>query len=150
MFLQNIKVEKSKLIEQTFHFWFNDNNHLRSPFPNYIHNELRELAVIKFTKWIKNLKSEAEKEINDEIVGEKFEEIIFETAIPLVKTEDEKITIHYPFLPRINDPINNHNNESSVIVDRMIAKNGDTKYLKVMLETLKDKRKWETKFELPL
>ena len=107
--MQNNTIETSELIEQTFHFWFNDSNHIRSPFPNYIQNELKELAINKFSTWINNLKSEAEKEINDEIIGEKFEEIIFETAIPLVKTEDEKITILYPFLPRIQDKIKQFN-----------------------------------------
>jgi len=148
--MQNNTIETSELIEQTFHFWFNDSNHIRSPFPNYIQNELKELAINKFSTWINNLKSEAEKEINDEIIGEKFEEIIFETAIPLVKTEDEKITILYPFLPRIQDKINNNDNESSIVVDRSIIKKEDLKYLKVILETLKNKRKWETEFELPL
>jgi len=41
--------------------------------------------------------------LNDESIGEKFEKIIFETATKLIKTEDERITIVYPFLPRLKD-----------------------------------------------
>jgi len=148
--MQDITVEDSELIDQSFQFWFNDNNHIRSPFPKYIQNELKIIATNNFTSWLENLKSGAEKEINDVIIGEKFEEIIFESAINLVKTEDEKITILYPFLPRIQDKINNTNNESSIVTDRSIIKKDDLKLLKVIMETLKDKRKWETEFELPI
>ena len=41
-------------------------------------------------------------ELNDEAIAEKFEEIIFEAALPMILTEDERISILYPFLPRLD------------------------------------------------
>ena len=143
-------VENSELIEQTFNFWFNDNEHIRSPFPSYVQEELKQIAIKKFHIWVENLKPEAKDEVNDEMVGEKFEELIFEAAISLVKTDDERISILYPFLPRLGDEITDSDKKKSVIVDRMIDKQKDHSFLKVNLENMESKEKWTTKFELPL
>ncbi len=146
----NPKSESSKeMIEETFAFWFTTNNHIRSPFPEYIHNELRSKATEKFWHWALNLRPDAEREVNDEIVAERFEEIIFETALTLVLTEDEKISIRYPFLPRIGDAIKHQvTGEASTISDRMLAKENDTEYLRVICRKNESGEKWETKFEL--
>lgn len=144
-------VESSELVEQTFTFWFSDNEHIRSPFPEYIRPILKEKAVEDFFKWVSNLNPKAKEEVNDEMIAEKFEEIIFEAAMGLVHTEDEKITIQYPFLPRVDDEIRNNEEDVllSKIVDRALVKEGDTKFLKVKLENISDQQVWETKFELP-
>lgn len=144
-------VESSELVEQTFTFWFSDNEHIRSPFPEYIRPILKEKAVEDFFKWVSNLNPKAKEEVNDEVIAEKFEEIIFEAAMGLVHTEDEKITIQYPFLPRVDDEIRNNEEDAqlSKIIDRALVKEGDTKFLKVKLENISDQQVWETKFELP-
>ena len=145
-------VESSEMVEQTFNFWFSDNEHIRSPFPEYIRPILKENAVDAFFKWVSNLNPKAKEEVNDEMVAEKFEEIIFETAMGLVHTEDEKITIQYPFLPRVDDEIRNNEEDIQIskIIDRALIKEGDTQFLKVKLENVSDQQVWETKFELPL
>ncbi|NOQ72848.1 MAG: hypothetical protein GQ574_12630 [Crocinitomix sp.] len=144
-------VESSELVEQTFRFWFTDQEHIRSPFPNYIRPNLQREATEKFFTWANNINPKAKDELNDEIIGEKFEEIIFETADKLVKTEDERITIQYPFLPRLGDQLKDPQQEGdSNVVDRIMLKEGDTSYLKVVLENSISKTPWETKFELPL
>lgn len=145
-------VESSELVEQTFTFWFSDNEHIRSPFPEYIRPILKEKAVEDFFKWVSNLNPKAKEEVNDEMIAEKFEEIIFEAAMGLVNTEDEKITIQYPFLPRMDDEISNNEEDAqlSKIIDRTLTKEGDTQFLKVKLENVSDQQVWETKFELPL
>ncbi len=145
-------VESSELVEQTFTFWFSDNEHIRSPFPEYIRPILKEKAVEDFFKWVSNLNPKAKEEVNDEMIAEKFEEIIFEAAMGLVHTEDEKITIQYPFLPRMDDEISNNEEDAqlSKIIDRTLTKEGDTQFLKVKLENVSDQQVWETKFELPL
>ena len=104
-----------------------------------------------FFKWVSNLNPKAKEEVNDEMIAEKFEEIIFEAAMGLVHTEDEKITIQYPFLPRVDDEIRNNEEDVllSKIIDRALVKEGDTKFLKVKLENISDQQVWETKFELP-
>ncbi len=144
-------VESSEMVEQTFKFWFTDQDHIRSPFPSYIRPALKTEATAKFFDWANGINPKAKDELNDQIIGEKFEELIFETANSLVKTEDEKITILYPFLPRLGDKLNDSNNSNdSQIIDRLIIKEGDTSFLKVNLENNLTKEKWETKFELPL
>lgn len=150
--LNPYSIESSELVEQTFNFWFNDNNHIRSPFPEYIHSQLKVLASEKFYKWVNNLNEKAKDEINDEVIAEKFEEIIFEIAKTLVMTEDEKITILYPFLPRIDDSIyedaENKKGESNII-DRSIINEGDYQFLKIRLKKKNSEDIWETSFELP-
>ena len=143
-------VESSELVDQTFNFWFSDNDHIRSPFPSYIRNELKLKAVERFHKWADSLKPEAKDELNDEMVGEKFEEIIFEVATNLVQTEDEKTTILYPFLPRIGDVINDNDGAESKVLDRNLMKQKDDSFLKLFLKKVGSDEKWETKFELPV
>lgn len=145
-------VESSELVEQTFNFWFNDREHIRSPFPAYIHPELKEKSTQLFFEWTSGLNEKASEEINEVIIGEKFEEIIFETALELVKFEDEKITISYPFLPRLEDVISDveGGTEMSVVIDRWIKKEKDHVFLHMKLERVKTKEIWETSFELPV
>jgi hypothetical protein len=142
-------VESSELVEQTFKFWYNDNEHIRSPFPDYIRRDLKLSATEKFFRWASGLDPRAKDELNDEIIGEKFEEIIFEEACALVKTEDERTTIYYPFLPRIGDKLEDNGEANSVIVDRVIQKEEDDKFLKLILEKIESKERWETSIELP-
>ena len=126
-------VESSELVEQTFKFWLNDHEHIRSPFPHYIHAQLKVLGVEKFYEWVNNLDEKAKDEVNNEILAEKFEEIIFEAGTNLVLTEDEKLTILYPFLPRIGDQFfENAQTQTgeSKIVDREMKKKGITVTLK--------------------
>lgn len=148
--LDSNTIESSELVEQTFKFWFNDNEHLRSPFPKYIHADLKPKATALFYEWVNGLDPNAKDELNDETVGEKFEEFIFSTATTLIKTEDERITIIYPFLPRLGDSIKDEEKRDCEIVDRSIIKADDTSFLKVVCKRLKDGEKWETSFELPI
>lgn len=151
--LDPYSVESSELVEQTFNFWLNDNQHIRSPFPHYIHAQLKVLGVEKFFEWVSKLDGKAKDEVNDEILAEKFEEIIFEIATNLVLTEDEKLTILYPFLPRLADKIFENAKEQtgeSEIVDREMQKEGDHSFMKVKLKKIENGEVWETQFELPL
>lgn len=144
-------VESSELVEQIFKFWFSDQGHIRTPFPNYIRPSLKKDATEKFFAWANTIDPKAKDELNDEIIGEKFEEIIFETATDMVQTDDERITILYPFLPRMGDQLNDPKEDGvSSVIDRTMLKEKDTSYLKVVLENNSSKRQWDTKFELPL
>lgn len=150
--LNPASVESSEMVNQTFNFWFNSNEHIRSPFPEYIQSDLKRFATQKFFEWASNLNPKAKDEVNDEIIGEKFEEIIFEIASTLVMTDDEKITIEYPFLPRLNDEIyedTENQKGKSIIIDRAILKEEDTNFMKIKLEKIDSDEIWETKFELP-
>ncbi len=142
-------VEGSELVTETFQFWFNDHEHIRSPFPAYIHNDVRRIATERFYEWASKLSDSAKEEMNDEMIGEKFEEIIFDAATNLVKTEDEKLTILYPFLPRTGDKIADEHDLTGIVIDRGIIREGDKSFLKVQMERI-DKSTWNTSFELPL
>ncbi|MBD81481.1 MAG: hypothetical protein CL840_21360 [Crocinitomicaceae bacterium] len=145
--------ESSELMEETFRFWFADNEHIRTPFPSYIRDELKQRAIAKFYDWANGLHDKAKDEVNDELIGEKFEEIIFETASSMVLTEDERLTILYPFLPRMGDKIyEDAQNEVglSEVVDRMMFKEKDHSYFKIKLKKEEDQQVWETEFALPV
>ncbi|MBK5213857.1 MAG: hypothetical protein JJE55_09390 [Flavobacteriaceae bacterium] len=145
-------IPKNSMIEAALDFWFNDQGHIRSPFPTPIRKTLEEKTKTKFSDWTAKLSDGAKKEINDEIIAEKYEEILFETASELVSTEDEKLTILYPFMPRIGDIINPKDastNGESEIIGRNHIKRGDDSFLKVKLKSIGSGKEWETEFELP-
>ena len=143
----------SQLVNASFDFWFADREHIRSPFPDYIRPGLKSKVLERFGKWIGKLDKEAEKMLNDELVAEKLEEFLFEEALNLVSTEDERITILYPFLPRIGDKIfekEETREGESIITDRTLTKEKDTAYLKVSACADPSGKEWETRFELPV
>lgn len=145
-------VIESEMISAAFEFWFSDKGHIRSPFPLYIREPLQMKTLDKFFDWTSKISERAKKEINDEIVAEKFEEILFETASELVKTEDERLTILYPFMPRIGDvikPKDSSEEKESTVIDRFHLKRDDHSFLKVKLRTIDSDKEWETEFELP-
>lgn len=142
-----------EMIDAAFEFWFSNSEHIRSPFPEYIRENLRLLATAKFLDWNSGISEKGRKEINDEILAEKFEEIIFEQALGLVLTEDEKLTIRYPFLLRIGDIIKEKDvaDDSAVskVIDRWALKRGDFSFMKVKLKNIVTGVERETEFELP-
>jgi len=142
-----------EMIEAAFAFWYTDREHVRSPFPYYIRENLRTAAIDKFLNWSSQISDKAKKDINDEILAEKLEEIIFELAIDMVLTEDEKLTLRYPFLIRIGDIIKAKDAPAekgdSQVTDRWSLKRGDHAFMKVKLKNIVSGEKWETEFELP-
>lgn len=147
--IESDTLERSEFIEETFKFWYSDNKHIRSPFPDYIQNQLKINAIEKFDSWVNNLKPEAKEELNDEIIAEKFEEYIFECALLLIQTEDEKISILYPFLPKTGDKIYDADKNESTIADRILKKVKDSNFLHLYCINDQTNEKWETSFELP-
>ncbi|HRO07336.1 MAG TPA: hypothetical protein PK611_06800 [Saprospiraceae bacterium] len=141
--------KKSEFFEVAYKYWYNDNQHIRSPFPEYIQNPLKEIATEKFLNWLNNIHPDAENEFNDEIIAEKFEEILFETALSMVRTEDERITILYPFLPRKGDKIKDDKSKDNIVSGRTIKKDKDNSYLNLKCENLETKSIWETSVLLP-
>ncbi|MCC6600046.1 MAG: hypothetical protein IT223_05155 [Crocinitomicaceae bacterium] len=142
-----------EMLESTFTFWFTDHDHIRSPFPAGIREELRLKSIEKFLTWSEQISDRARKDINDEILAEKFEEIIFETGNEMVSNEDEKLTIKYPFMPRLNDVINAKDaidkKAESCVIAREIYKKGDSTFMKIKLRKIDSGEMWETDFELP-
>ncbi len=143
---------ESDLVRETFNFWYTDHDHVKSPFPAYIKEDLKNQATQLFMKWVNKLPVADRKAISDNEVAQKLEEIIFDTALDLVQTEDERITILYPFLPRLGDKIMDSGpgqKEESKIIDRYIYTEDGNAYLKVRLEKSGNHEQWDKKFELP-
>ena len=100
-------------------------------------------------KWADNLGEQAKKEINDEILLERFEEILFEEGSKLVHTDDEKLTIKYPFMMRIDDLVNDEKHPESKVIKREIINENDTYFFNVTLLEVESGKTWSTKFEVP-
>ena len=146
--LESQKSIDPEMVDVSIDFWFNSKDEIRSPFPDYIKRDLIDTALLKFIEWNKKITDEARKEINDEILAERFEEILFEEAYKMVITDDEKITIKYPFMLRIDDLTKSENGIESKVIARKIKDNEDTSFLHVTLEETISGKKWETSFEL--
>ena len=144
-------VESSELVEETFKFWFTDQDHLRSPFPIYIRERLKTVAISNYLEWMEQLDEKGKEEMGESFFRDKLEEIIFQTAIHFVKTEDEKLTLCYPFMPRIGDKVKEtkDDGEFSIVYERSLIKEGDQKYLRIRLKEDNSEKVWERMFELP-
>lgn len=140
----------SEMAEYAFNFWFNDNEHIRSPFPLYIQSELKLVTESRFQQWLNNINLEAEEDIDEEILAEKFEQLLFESAVPLIKTEDERISILYPFLPRIGDMLLDDQGGKSTVKDRYLYTEDETHFMKVTCLRDDTNEEWNTSFELTI
>jgi hypothetical protein len=148
----------SEFIHDTFNYWINGHEYARSPFPDYIIDELINISKNRFYTWSSELDISKRKEYDKEKLIKVLEGFIFETAFELVKNKDEKITICYPFLPRKGDTLKepevketneDENAADSKIFKREIVKENDTSYLKLFLRNNTTGDLWETKFLLP-
>ena len=136
--------------EMSFKFWFKDNEQIRTPFPEKIQPELRELTSRIFVEWIIELSDDEKSKLDKEEIVEVFEMFLFNQAIGLVEDEEQKITICYPFLPRAGDEVDDVSRGSSTVMARqMHVKENNKKYLKLNLKSLSGADEWETEFELP-
>jgi len=147
---------EAKLITEGCKFWFNDHKHIRSPFPKNIQKELKEKASFLFMDYANNLTEKDKNEVTEEGLLSIFEMFLFSSSLELIEKDDKDqvITIHYPFLPRTGDKVNDKDNGESTITSREVYEKEINKqkekklYMKVSLESLKG-RKWETEFEVP-
>lgn len=142
--------DNNEMTHYAFQFWFSDHEHFRSPFPDYIQSELRLHATEQFQQWLNTLDLNASDEIDDQIIAEKFEQLLFECAVPLIKTEDERISILYPFLPRTGDLFRDESGNASTVFDRFLRKSDEISYLHIKCERVDTGEKWETAFELTI
>lgn len=139
-------------VEKGYQFWFEDNEHLRSPFPKEIQEALRERSFRTFMEWTYELNDEEKQKMTDEELVEMFEVLLFNEATKLVGKDDTEtlMTINYPFLPRPGDEVNDQKEGLSRVLSRSIEKKKDEKvYMTIALETIPAATAWETEFELP-
>lgn len=140
----------SDFFEESFKFWFKDNEHIRTPFPVNIQEDLKEKAFRVFMEWVYELTEEEKSKLENEEIVETFEMILFNQAMGLVTDEDQKITICYPFLPRLGDVVDDKERGASKVISRNVDVHKDEKkYLKVKLRSETILQEWETEFELP-
>jgi len=140
----------SDFFEESFKFWFEDNESVRTPFPAEIRNELKKKTFRVFMEWVFELSDTEKSEMKSEEIVDTFEMILFNQAIELVKEDDEKITICYPFMPRLGDVVDDKEKGASKVVGRKLDVNKDEKkYLKIQLKKEDIVEEWEAEFELP-
>ncbi len=141
-----------KLIEAACGFWFNDNDRVRSPFPKSIQRELKDKTQARYLEWIRAFDATDREEVDDEELAGVFESFLFAIALELVGEEDTDLvlTIHYPFLPRIGDKVNDETNGASRVVDRKLEQKDDDKlYMIISLEPSGDGETWQSEILIP-
>ncbi len=146
------QIVQSELFTATIGFWFTGSAHLRSPFPAAWHERLRERTADRFHAWLSALGEEARHAVNDTMVGEKLEELLFQCGSELATDEEERLTILYPFLPRPGDPIvkgGAGGQADSVVTGRRLHREGKDAFLEVHARRTATGEEWSTRFELP-
>jgi hypothetical protein len=98
--------------------------------------------------WVEGLHESELKNVSDDEFAEMFETILFNEAIKLVENEDEKLTIIYPFLPRIGDTVNHKDFGQGVIIERKEVMVENKKMFEISVQSGTDSQIWKTQFEL--
>jgi hypothetical protein len=145
--------------EASFRYWFDNEGERESPFPASIRDSLKVLARDRFLEFLNDLEQRVEEEdLSDEeeatdydekMLVEKFEEYLFGLAMKMVETEEERITLSYPFMPRPGEQVRESDGKAlSTVKTRKIVREGDEKFMEVHCER-DDGSEWSTRFELP-
>jgi len=147
------KREKSyELVDAACNFWFNDNDRVASPFPKGIQVELKRNAQAEYVKWLHNLTPNDRGEIEDEELAGVFEQLLFGEALKIVGEGDSELllTIHYPFMPRVGNQVNDQAHGPSTVVKRELEEKEDGKlYMIVSLTADAGGGDWQTEFAIP-
>lgn len=144
--------KKYQLVEAACAFWFNDNDRVRSPFPKSIQHELKRKTQARYLKWVRSFDDTDRAEVDDEELAGVFESFLFEEGLELVGEADTDLvlTLHYPFLPRVGDAVEDEANGPSRVVDRKLEQKDDEKlYMILSLETAETATPWSTEILIP-
>lgn len=140
----------SDFMEHGFRFWFDKNNHIRSPFPQEIRKEIEENTFKTFLEWTWGLTEKEKREMKDEELIEMFEVVLFNEAMKIVETDDQRLTIAYPFMPRLGDTVKDEVHGYGIIKERKpIVTKDDKKLIELTITSDVSEKTWKTEFELP-
>jgi hypothetical protein len=141
-------IVENKFLKPGFNYWFSNHEHIRTPFPAKIRELTQERTSAVFMDWVEGLHESELKNVSDDEFAEMFETILFNEAIKLVENEDEKLTIIYPFLPRIGDTVNHKDFGQGVIIERKEVMVENKKMFEISVQSGTDSQIWKTQFEL--
>jgi hypothetical protein len=137
------------MLSEGFDYWFADHEQVRSPFPAYMHEELKVKTSQKYSEWLTTIGEEEASQMAESEMVEMFEMFLFNVGLSLCSDPDQQITITYPFLPRCGDEVNDTNHGLSRVISRELIDNDDNKQqLRVFMETQSDRNPWQTEFDL--
>jgi hypothetical protein len=144
--------EENALVEVGCAFWFNHNEQVKSPFPKEIQPEVKRRAQKQFLEWLDNLTDKDPEEVNDDEMVSVFEGFLFGEGLKLVGEDDPDLalTLHFPFMPRVGDLVNDETRGESRVLERRVESKEDNKpFMVVVLQAVKSKETWQTEFMLP-
>lgn len=137
-------------VDAAFQYWLEDNGDYRVPFPLYMLDELRECTLRLFLEW--TFQIENRDLITAESLGDKFAEIIQTVGRFLAQTDEDRLTIQYPGLPRPGDEVHVHISESetrigNVMQRDMVEDQGKMK-MRVRVRFLDTGEEWGTMLDI--
>jgi hypothetical protein len=132
-------------LREAFDYYLHDNADLRSPFPEYTHDALIQNTFQRIMHWA----FEQDKtQMTDEIVSNTFYAILIAEGEKLVATDDERLSILYPELPRTGDTTTIQDKGTYKISRRHLHEKDDTLFLKIFLQNTLTGHLMETEFEV--
>jgi hypothetical protein len=141
-----------EFIDNAFKYWFTDDEQGRSPFPDNIQEELGVRTFRKFMEWVFEEEEHNRFPYFEQLIPV-FVEIIYEEAFALAETNDEKLTIVYPQLPRVGEWVYVREKETDPkkvgqIMSREIITKEGKEYCRFMLKSEDGREEWGEVVEL--
>ena len=145
---ETIPLIENKFLKPGFEYWFANHEHIRTPFPKEIVVQVKENTTMVFMEWVKGLKEAELNKMPDEEFAEMFETILFNEAIKLVDNEDQRLTISYPFMPRLGDVVKHKEHGNGKIIERKELITKENKKMMEITVSINETLEWKTQFEL--
>ena len=132
-------------LTEAFAYFLDDNPELRSPFPPYTHEALIQNTFQRTMHWAFE---QDKSSMTDDIVSATFHAILLEEGQKLVATDDERLTIAYPELPRTGDTANIPEKGVYKVSRRLLYEKENALFLKIFLQHTLTGHLLETEFEV--
>lgn len=154
---QKEREKQMKKYNEFYRNWFNlylsDSPGYRSPFPKYMIKDLKEIVFYKFELWLNSFSKQELNNITQKQIKKKFEELFKKIGLKLAKKEEDKISIQYPYIPRIGDEFHDPKSDPNhkkigKIMDRFIIREKNKKIVRLILKNKNSKKNEHIDFEI--
>jgi len=140
--------ELTDITKAILRFWMQGDEKIRNPFPDAMTETLHERSTQRILTWYDNLPETALRELSEEDLLERVEEQIFEEAYALAENDEQRITIKYPLMLRVEDKVRHEGHTDSRVVSRNIVLEQDSSFLEIHCVEINSGKSWSTTFEL--
>lgn len=135
-------------IEPAFRFWFEDREGFRSPFPPEIQAEIFDATLRLLMEWSFALSDADRRSLSGRKMSDKLTEILFQVGLSLARSDEDRLSIRCPDLPRIGDHVDIKGRKPGTVAQRRLVERDGHLWAHITVRIGNGADFWDTEFDL--